>query len=141
MNEKNKNILSWVLSILIVGGIIACIVIYPRITLTWFFDIVLAALGLLILCFVVVCLKGLLYDFFSSSSFEKIYRKYISKHYESRRQLFRERGSEICARCDKDCAVKYPLRAYGRYDVSCTKRADVFIEENGLKVDKNIIDD
>ena len=85
MDEKTKNILSYILSILIVGGIITCLVIYPRITLTWFFDIILAALGLLILCFVVVCLKGLLYDFFSSSYFEEIYRKYISKHYESKR--------------------------------------------------------
>ena len=79
MNEKTKNILSYALSILIVGGIITCLVIYPRITLTWFFDIVLAVSGLLILCFVVVCLKGLLYDFLAAI----ILRRYIANTYPS----------------------------------------------------------
>ena len=79
MDEKTKNVLSYVLAILIVGGIITCIVVYPRITLTWFFDIVLTALGLLILCFIVSWLKELLYDFFDSDYFEEIYRKYKSK--------------------------------------------------------------
>lgn len=141
MNEKTKNILSWVLSILIVGSIITSFVIDPFNSLIGFLCILLAILSLCLLSAIVAWVKDLLYEFFSSSYFQRGYRKYISKHYESRRQLFRERGSEICARCDKDCAVKYPLRAYGRYDVSCTKRADVFIEENGLKVDKNIVDD
>ena len=136
MNEKTKNILSYALSILIVGGIITCIVIYPRITLTWFFDIVLAALGLLILCFLVVCLKGLLYDFFSSSYFENVYRKYISKHYESRNQLSYERGSEICKKCDLDCGLKHPLRIYNE-DSYCKKMVDLYIEEHGLKVDED----
>ena len=69
MDEKTKNRLSCVLSILIVGGLTTCFVIAPRISLTWFFDVVLAVLCLFILIFIAGWLKGLLYDFFSSSFF------------------------------------------------------------------------
>ena len=132
MNEKTKNILSWVLSILFVGSIITSLVIEPRII----GYIALGAFALLILSCMVSCLNGLLYDFFSSSYFEKIYRKYISKHYESRRQVFYERGNEICSKCDADCKLKHPYRRYEE-DSYCKKRVDIYIEEHGLKVDED----
>lgn len=74
--------------------------------------------------------------FFSSSYFEEIYRKYISKHYESRRQVFYERGNEICSKCDADCKLKRPYRRYEE-DSYCKKRVDIYIEEHGLKVDED----
>ena len=136
MNEKTKNILSWVLSILFVGGIITSLVIEPRISLAVIGYIALGAFALLILSYMVSCLKELLYDFFSSSYFEKIYRKYISKHYESRRQVFYERGNEICPKCDADCKLKRPYRRYEE-DSYCKKRVDIYIEEHRLKVDED----
>lgn len=81
MDEKTKNILSYVISILIVVGITTCFVIDTRTTLTWFLDIVLAALSIFVPFFTVFWLKELLYDFFDSDYFEEMYRKYISKHY------------------------------------------------------------
>ena len=132
MNEKTKNILSWVLSVLFVGSIITSLVIEPRVI----GYIALGAFALLILSCMVSCLKGLLYDFFSSSYFEKIYRKYISKHYESRRQVFYERGDEICSKCDADCKLKHPYRRYEE-DSYCKKRVDIYIEDHGLKVDED----
>lgn len=136
MNEKTKNILSWVLSILFVGSIITSLVIEPRISLAVIGYIVLGAFALLILSYMVSCLKELLYDLFSSSYFEKIYRKYISKHYESRRQVFYERGNEICSKCDADCMLKHPYRRYEE-DSYCKKRVDIYIEDHGLKVDED----
>lgn len=136
MNEKTKNILSWVLSILFVGSIITSLVIEPRISLAVIGYIALGAFALLILSYMVSCLKELLYDFFSSSYFEKIYRKYISKHYESRRQVFYERGNEICSKCDADCMLKHPYRRYEE-DSYCKKRVDIYIEDHGLKVDED----
>ena len=132
MNEKTKNILSWVLSILFVGSIITSLVIEPRVI----GYIALGAFALLILSYMVSCLKELLYDLFSSSYFEKIYRKYISKHYESRRQVFYERGNEICSKCDPDCMLKRPYRRYEE-DSYCKKRVDIYIEDHGLKVDED----
>lgn len=131
MNEKTKNILSWVLSILFVGSIITSLVIEPRISLAVIGYIALGAFALLILSCMVSLLKELLYDFFSSSDFEEIYRKYISKHYESRRQVFYERGNEICSKCDVDCKLKRPYRRYEE-DSYCKKRVDIYIEEHGL---------
>lgn len=136
MNEKTKNILSWVLSILFVGSIITSLVIEPRISLAVIGYIALGASALLILSYMVSWLKELLYDLFSSSYFEKIYRKYISKHYESRRQVFYERGNEICSKCDADCMLKHPYRRYEE-DSYCKKRVDIYIEEHGLKVDED----
>lgn len=136
MNEKTKNILSWVLSILFVGSIITSLVIEPRISLAVIGYIALGASALLILSYMVSCLKELLYDLFSSSYFEKIYRKYISKHYESRRQVFYERGNEICSKCDADCMLKHPYRRYEE-DSYCKKRVDIYIEDHGLKVDED----
>lgn len=136
MDEKTKNILSWVLSILSIGSIITSLVIEPRISLAVIGYIALGAFALLILSYMVSCLKGLLYDFFSSSYFEKIYRKYISKHYESRRQVFYERGNEICSKCDADCMLKHPYRRYEE-DSYCKKRVDIYIEDHGLKVDED----
>ena len=136
MNEKTKNILSWVLSILFVGSIITSLVIEPRISLAVIGYIALGAFALLILSCMVSWLKELLYDFFSSSYFEEIYRKYISKHYESRRRVFYERGNEICSKCDTDCKLKRPYRRYEE-DSYCKKRVDIYIEEHGLKVDED----
>lgn len=136
MNEKTKNILSWVLSILFVGSIITSLVIEPRISLAVIGYIALGAFALLILSYMVSWLKELLYDLFSSSYFEKIYRKYISKHYESRRQVFYERGNEICSKCDADCMLKHPYRRYEE-DSYCKKRVDIYIEDHGLKVDED----
>lgn len=75
MSEKTKNIISYVLSILIVGGISICIVVLPQITFTVIGSIAFGALILLVLACVVYELKELLYDFFSSHYFQKVYRK------------------------------------------------------------------
>lgn len=135
MNEKTKKTLSYVLSILIVGSITICIVVEPQITFTVIGSIALGVLTLLVLTYLVLWLKELLYDFFSSHYFQKVYRKYISKHYESRSQLLYYRGSEICTRCGKDCVVKYPLREYSVPVDICNKSVNVFIEECKLIVD------
>ena len=133
MNEKTKNILSWVLSILFVGGIITILFVNPCI-----FLYIIGAVGLLFLFGAMVyVVKTVLYDVISKACSQEQYRKYISKHYESREQLFRERGNEICAWCDKDCVVKYPSRIYDKSQANCTKSADVFIEECGLKIDED----
>ena len=79
MDEKTKKIISYVLSILIVGGATTCCVIDPNNFLDVFLwiilIIILAFLGLL-----VAVIADMLYEFFSSSYFENIYRKYKSKH-------------------------------------------------------------
>lgn len=136
MNEKTKNILSWVLSILIAGGIITCFVIAPFTSFKVFCVILFSIIFLPLLFFTVEWVRESIYDFFSSSYFEKIYRKYISKHYESRRQVFYERGDEICSKCDADCKLKHPYRRYEE-DSYCKKRVDIYIEDHGLKVDED----
>lgn len=60
MNEKTKNILSWVLSILIVGSIITSFVIDPFNSLIGFLYILLAILGLWLLSAIVAWVKDLL---------------------------------------------------------------------------------
>ena len=136
MNEKTKNILSYVLSILIVGGIITCFVIAPFTSFKVFGIILFSIIFLPFLFFTVVWVRESIYDFFSSSHFEEIYRKYISKHYESRRQVFYERGNEICSKCNADCMLKHPYRRYEE-DSYCKKRVDIYIEDHGLKVDED----
>ena len=75
MNEKTKNILSWVLSILFVGSIITSLVIEPRVI----GYIALGAFALLILSCMVSWLKELLYDFLAAV----ISRRYIANTYPS----------------------------------------------------------
>lgn len=78
MNERTKNIICYVLSTIIVGSITTILVIYPL----GFMLFLVALLGLCILTFIVVWIKELLYDFFSSSYFHRACRKYISKNYK-----------------------------------------------------------
>ena len=84
MSEKTKNILSYVISILIVGSTTIGIVFEPQISFTVIGAIALGVLLLFVLACVVYELKELLYYFFSSQYFQKAYRKCITKHYESR---------------------------------------------------------
>lgn len=141
MSDKTKNIISYVLSILIVGSTTIGIAVAPQITFTVIGSIALGALTLVVLLYIVIWLKEIIICLFSSHFFQKVYRKYITKHYESREQLLYDRDNEICARCDKDCTVKHPLRTYSRYDAKCNKITDdVFIEEHGLKVDGTYFD-
>ena len=137
MDEKTKNILSYVLSIMIVGSIITSFAIDPYNSTIGLLYILGAILGLCFLGYWVARVRDLLYEFFSSSYFQKVYHKYISKHYESRRQVFYERGNEICSKCDADCMLKRPFRRYEE-DSYCKNRVDLYIEEYGLKVDELI---
>ena len=95
MNEKTKNILSWVLSILFVGSIITSLVIKPRISLAVIGYIALGAFALLILSYMVSCLKVLLYVFLAAV----ILRRYIANIYQS----FMNRGD----RCSMREVMKY----------------------------------
>ena len=79
MSEKTKNILSYVISILIVGSTTIGIVVAPQISFTVIGALALGALILLVLAYLVIWLKELLYAFFSSNYFQKVYRKYITK--------------------------------------------------------------
>ena len=79
MSEKTKNIISYVLSILIVGSTTIGIVVTPQISFAVIGALALGALILLVLAYAVLQLKELLYDFFSSHYFQKVYRKYITK--------------------------------------------------------------
>lgn len=136
MNEKTKNIISYILSILIVGSITTCFIIAPYDSLLGLFWIFLTAIGLALMLSIIKLVKDIVYEFFSSDLFQSTYRKYITKCYESKEQLLFERGKEICAKCCKDCVVKYPLRAYSRYDTTCNKSADMFIKEHNLIVNE-----
>ena len=80
MDEKTKKIISYVLSILIVGGATICIVIDPNNFLDVFIWIILPIIILAFLGLSVAVIADMLYEFFSSSYFEEIYRKYKSKH-------------------------------------------------------------
>ncbi len=80
MDEKTKKIISYVLSILIVGGITICWVIYPNNFLDVFLCVILPIIILAFLGLLVAVIADMLYEFFSSSYFENIYRKYKSKH-------------------------------------------------------------
>ena len=106
MNEKTKKTLSYILSILIVGSITICIVVKPRISLAVIGALVLGAFALLSLIYIVGWLIELIYNFLSSDYFQKVCRKYISKSYESRKQLLYYRGNEVCS---KKNAVKIAL--------------------------------
>ena len=79
MSEKTKNILSYVISILIVGSTTIGIVVTPQISFAVIGALALGALILLVLAYAVLQLKELLYVFFSSHYFQKVYRKYITK--------------------------------------------------------------
>lgn len=79
MDEKTKNVLSYVISILIVGGATTCLVIDPNKFLDVFLWIILPIIILAFLCILVVVIADMLYEFFSSSYFEEIYHKYKSK--------------------------------------------------------------
>ena len=80
MDEKTKNILSYVISILIVGGATTYCVIDPNNFLDVFLWIILPIIILAFLGLLVAVIADMLYEFFSSSYFEDIYRKYKSKH-------------------------------------------------------------
>ena len=79
MNEKTKNVLSYVISILIVGGATTYLVIDPNAFLDVFLWIILPIIILAFLGILVAVIADMLYEFFSSSFFEEIYRKYKSK--------------------------------------------------------------
>ena len=79
MDEKTKNVLSYVISILIVGGATTCLVIDPNKFLDVFLWIILPIIILAFLCILVAVIADMLYEFFSSSYFEEIYHKYKSK--------------------------------------------------------------
>ena len=79
MDEKTKNILSYVISILIVGGATTYCVIDPNNFLDVFLWIILPIIILAFLSILVAVIADMLYEFLSSSYFEDIYRKYKSK--------------------------------------------------------------
>ena len=79
MDEKNKNILCYILSFLINGGIITSFIIDPRQSIEVFFWIILALIAVAILCVLVAFVADILYEIFSSSYFDELYRKYKSK--------------------------------------------------------------
>ena len=76
MDEKTKKIISYVLSTLIVGGIMASLTIDPYNGLVALLAIILLALQ----CILIVFVAKLLYNISSSNYFQKKYRKYKSKH-------------------------------------------------------------
>ena len=80
MDEKTKNILSYVISILIVGGATTYCVIDPNNFLDVFLWIILPIIFLAFLGLLVAVIADMLYEFFSSSYFDELYRKYKSKH-------------------------------------------------------------
>ena len=135
MNEKIKNILSWILAILFIGSITISFIIAPFTSFKVFGVILFSIIFLPLYFFIVVWIRESIYDFFTSNYFQKKYRKYISKHYESKEQLFCERGDEICSKCDVDCILQYPLRRYIE-DSYCKKRVDLYIKEHKLKIDE-----
>ena len=79
MDEKTKKILSYVISILIVGGATTYCVIDPNNFLDVFLWIILPIIFLAFLGLLVAVIADMLYEFFSSSYFDEIYRKYKSK--------------------------------------------------------------
>ena len=79
MDEKTKKIISYVISILIVGGATTCCVIDPNNFLDVFFFIILPIIILAFLDLLVAVIADMLYEFFSNSFFDEIYRKYKSK--------------------------------------------------------------
>lgn len=85
MNEKTKNTLSYVLSILIVGSIITCFVINPYNSLVGLLWIFLTIIGLAFILSIIKAVKDIVYEFFSSNLFQSIYRKYVTKCYESKK--------------------------------------------------------
>ena len=80
MDENTKKIISYVLSTLIVGGIMASFIIDPRKSIEVFFWIILAIIAVAFLCVLVAFVTDILYEIFSSSYFNELYRKYKSKH-------------------------------------------------------------
>ena len=85
MDEKtkkqlHKDIIYYVLSVLIAVGLTKSIMTEPYKSQEVFVYIVLITWALLFLRYIVLWLKKLLYEYFSSSQFKKIYRKYKSKH-------------------------------------------------------------
>ena len=80
MNEKTKKIISYVLSVLIVGGATTYLVIDPNNFLDVFLCAILPIIILAFLGLLVAVIADMLYEFFSSSYFDEIYRKYKSKH-------------------------------------------------------------
>ena len=79
MDEKTKKILSYVISILLVGGATTCLVIDPNKFLDVFLWIILPIIILAFLGLLVAIIADMLYEFFSSSYFDELYRKYKSK--------------------------------------------------------------
>ena len=79
MDEKTKNVLSYVISILIVGGATTYLVIDPNNFLDVFLCAILPIIILAFLGLLVAVIADMLYEFFSSSYFDEIYRKYKSK--------------------------------------------------------------
>ena len=76
MDENTKKIISYVLSTLIVGGIMASLTIDPYNGLVALLAIILLAFQ----CILIVFVAKLLYNIISSNYFQKKYRKYKSKH-------------------------------------------------------------
>lgn len=79
MNEKTKDILSYVLSILIVGSIITYFVINPYNSLVGLLWIFLTIISLAFILSIIKAVKDIVYEFFSSNLFQRIYHKYVTK--------------------------------------------------------------
>lgn len=63
MSEKTKNIISYILSILIVGSLIACFVIAPYNSLLGLFWIFLTTIGLVLILSIIKLVKDIVYEF------------------------------------------------------------------------------
>lgn len=141
MNEKTKNILSWVLSILIVGSIITSFVIDPYNSLICCLLIAAAIIALVVLGCICHGVKHLMYEIVNSRKFQRLYRRYVNKHYESREHIIYQIGSEVCLECSLNCKIKDSIHApYQIKKNYCEIEAANYAKRHGLTIDEDCKD-
>ena len=84
MSERTKNILSWILTILFIGGAITSLIINPGNFFMYCLWIIVAIIAIVILVYIWLGVKHVMYEIINNRKFQRLYRRYISKHYESR---------------------------------------------------------
>ena len=138
MNERTKNILSWTLTILFIGGAIIIFIINPRNFFMHCLWLIVAIIAIVILVYISLGVKHVIYEIIDNRKFQRLYRRYISKHYESREHIIYSIGSEVCLECSLNCNIKDSIHAPYRIKKKyCEIEAVKYAKRHGLRIDKD----
>lgn len=141
MSERTKNILSWIVTILFIGGVITSLIINPCNFFMYCLWIIVAIIAIVILVYICLGVKHVMYEIINNRKFQRLYRRYVSKHYESREHIIYAIGSKVCLECSLNCNIKDSIHAPYRIKKKyCEIEASKYAKRHGLKIDEDCKD-